>query len=740
MSANPVVLPPDYFRFKVAYEYFAKRGITPQHLQQVGAVFGTGGETCDRLQLHQKSKFRSWSVGVYLPGWRKDNTINPLWGHGIFFTDDGFLGVLRDRRCPPKEVHPNDCVWLPGSWGTYDDLDRGDTVVICESYVKAMVVSLIIGLPAIALNGVQGWSRGSSTMIEGLRDPIWREKALRGVIMFDSLNRVNAKSRSDVVRAENMIAGLMRSAHMTGNQQMREICLARLPDPTDPEWEDWGVDDFVVANGADVARQLIRDAPEHNVNQIQAANAEYNARYIYMRQAGRICDLRSPWIFYTKQGFLDNEAGANILVPAVNSQGRATTQEVNLGKSWFKSPDRSVGEQMRFRPGEPKFLPVTPPFEHPDLNLWNGPVVEPSTDPDFMKRVEEYYLSTLLEVFPEGGEYLLQVLCHTLQKPEVRLSIYVTLLGEKGTGKNFVLYPLVHALGGDTGHAPEMTPDRYCNKFNKAKVAARVIIVNELPKVMDKELAAEFEAELKRDADANELYRPVELKGKDSTYIERCALALITTNYDPAWPIEYGERRCLALRSNAAMAQHDAVARPWGTKDATYWSARWKWLHTTGPADFLAFALQYDLSKFDVGAPPPVTSELQRLMEKGEKGYRGFLISLKRNADRLFTEWGLPLTITHLSAEHLLRLYKTFINREATVSGEATKTMGKDASSVFGVNPIEACFLPEKATRRVTKAMHHVRGPKWGNEPNSKLGAQYDCVERWLSDPKNTSE
>jgi hypothetical protein len=719
--------------------YFLDRGVAEAQLKHVGAVFGTGNAVADLQGQPPKSKVRSWPEAVYLPGWRKDGTINPRYGHALYFSPEGFGPSIRVRLCPPGSHHPNDAVWMPGAWGTYDSLKHGDTVVLCESYIKAMVVSLILGIPAIALNGVTGWSKGSSVLVDGLRDPIWHEKALRAVICFDSLNRINVRSQSDVIRAENVIAGMMRSEHSKGAQQLREVCLARLPDPTDPSLEDWGIDDFVSdkTHGPALARELIRLAPEHQVNQIAAAIAEYNARYIYIRQAGRIFDLRTAHVWYTKAGFLDNEAGANLLETGTNNRGRASTTVVNLGKAWFTSGDRSVGEQVRFKPGEPKVLPVTPPYEYPDLNLWNGPAVEPSTDPGAMERVEKYWLAVLREMFPEDWRYLVSVICSILQRPEQRLTLYVVLLGEKGTGKGYALYPLQHALGADSGHAPSMTVERYVNKFNKRKAAARVITIHELPRQFrDKNTGAEFETELKRDADANELYRPLEGKGVDEGYVERNATVFITTNYDPDWPIEYGERRCLALRTSDSLAQHDPISRPWGKKNSKFWEERWAWMTTNGPADVLAFALQYDLTGFDAGAPPPSTSELVRLMEKGEKGYKGFLMSLKRSADKVLTDFGLPIDARYFTSEQLLRLYKAFVNPKAEVDAGKVKAFGVDAAFVFGANPIEGSFTPRKLGKRITKAFWHLRGGEWAGS-KSGLVSQYDLVEGWLSDPAN---
>jgi hypothetical protein len=320
----------------------------------------------------------------------------------------------------------------------------------------------------------------------------------------------------------------------------------------------------------------------------------------------------------------------------------------------------------------------------------------------------------------------------------VRLSIYVLLLGEKGTGKGYAIAPLQHALGGDAGHAPEITPERYCNRFNKRKANARVIIIHELPKEFrDKALAAEFDAELKRDADANELYRPLEPKGRDELFIDRNCTVVITSNYDPCWPIEYGERRLFALRTSDKLAQHDPIARPWGEKDVGYWSELWQWMNTNGPADVLAYALQYDLAGFNPGLPPPVTDELQRLMDKGVSGYKGFLLSLKRDANRVLDDLGIPPTIGYIASDHLLRLFKAFVHPEATVSQSNVRAMGKEAAAVFGANPLEGTWQPNGG-KRTTRAFWHLRGPTW-TESKSGLGAQYDCVEAWLSDPRNTN-
>lgn len=716
------------------YEYFAIRGIAQEHLTRVRAVIGTGAEVADLLGLSDKAHVRRWPEAVYLPGWRKDGTINPRYGHGIFFSSAGFGPSKRTRLVPSKTYHPNDIVWMPGGWGSYDSLRPGDTVVICESYVKAMVVSLVLGVPAIALNGVSGWSKGSGQLVDGLDDPVWHENELRTVILFDSLNRANPKSRTNVQQAEDTICGMLLSAHGAAarhSRNIRWVGVARLPEPDNQDLEDWGIDDFALAHGGDAAKQVILDAEERAISAVEATILAYNRRYVWLRNGNRVLDLVAAGSSYTKQNFLDNEAGAFVQAMQRNDAGNLVSKRLNQGKVWFESPRRNMAEKARWMPGEDKLLEPRPGHEHPDFNLWNGFAVQPSTDDGWRARVKKYYLDVVQEIFPEGHAHLLTAFASILQQPEKKQTLTVAMLGEKGTGKNYVLYPIQHALGSDAGHAPTISVENYASRFNSRKSAARLIIINELPKTVDSKLADVFESELKKDGDANEKYRPFEAKGKDETYIERNALAVVLSNFDPFWRIEYGERRLLALRSNPVMAQHDAISRPWGTKDSEWWGELWDWMTTSGPADVLAWALDKDLSGYDPEKAPPTTSELRRLMDKGEKGYRGFLGLLRRDADKVLSEWGVPASVGYFTSEQLLRLYKLRVNSEAVVDQKHYTTLGTEANVVFNQNPPDTSFLPRGGDKRINRKFWHLRGPVC--DKGADRGTQYDTLEGWFS-------
>lgn len=720
----------------LAIQYILDHGLTLEECAALKVEFLSGNEVANRLGLKANSSVRSYPEAIYFPGWRSDGTLNPKYGHGVFLRKGFDAKVVRARRGSAKEQNPQDVIFMPIG-RPYSELERHDLVIICESWIKAAIIWLRLGIPAVALNGVRGSSKGQNTLCDGLLEPFWHDCEVAAVILFDSLNRFSEESRTNVQNAERWLASMLHQEHGIHAEQNRgiyEVRIGRLTDPDDPNKKDWGIDEYHLVHGGIKLRAIIDEARRVDPDPIRSTIALMNDQFVWVIALDKVFDLNRPGFRYSKQHFMNNTAGQSIPILRRAQSGGMQLKRVNAGEEWFKSPGRAEADNVVFEPGKPRV------FGH-SVNLWYGFAVTPSPDTEAAcARAERYWVSVIREALqhePDAVEFFLNVVALLAQHPEVKTSIYIYLLGKFGTGKNFIMRVILDWFGGNKRHAPSLTPEGYTNKFNSRKVSARVIDINEVPEKMEANMAAAFSAELRLDGDANEKDRPLEFKGKDSVYINRCCLAAVTSNYPPPFKIPMGDRRGLILEPVDSMAIKDPVSRVYGTKTVEWWADRWYWMDTTGAADAMAWALSRDLSKFNPASNPPTTAAKARLMQESGRGFSGFVEQLHANPDSVLGGMNVPSGIQYLASDQLLRLFAS-IHSEITVDpgkvisfGKAMKKEYKDVEAVQtdgSTHAVGADGRPK--SDRVALRLWHLRGEVVG-DPKERI-RQWEAMNDWL--------
>lgn len=601
--------------------YLTSRGITPELANKYGLRAITVSEAEERLEFKQ-GNLKKYSAGILIPG-------NDFYGKKtdycqviLFSQGNGFIPVTRRRYSRPG---PNEAIYLPGTdWAGYSG-----PVVVAESYIKAVIAQETLKVPAIALNGVHGFSGCKS-----LDKLPWRDRTMDVTVIYDSLNKVNKKSRDMVELAQRRCASFFNVRYKI------QARIAQLPPPADEALEDWGLDDFV-ASGGDL-KAVYDSAISVDVNQTATALDWYNSRFAVVKSLSAVYEFDTH-IVHSYTNFPKTFA--------IDQHQNAEGELVPTSRVWFNWDKRTTLLRPCFRPGEDRVVGG-------NLNIWRGLATEPAEDSE---GVEENWVGVIREALGSHTDrdiaHFLDSLAAVVQTPGVKHSQWMHIYGAFGTGKNYVLSPIRTALG--EYHAPATNAQRYIQKFNAEKARARLIVINETDEDgLDSREQALFEEELKRDSDAGEAYRDIEFKGKDKQSIERCCLVVALSNrFAPLVRIRPGDRRCFALHFSDAMAIK-TLDRPWGGKSEEWWADRWEWMNNGGAERVLKWLLSRQISA-DLSAAPPVTGYLRQIMmSMMEDGYKGFAEMLKSEPSACLTYRGIDLSESPLfPIDLLLRIH-----------------------------------------------------------------------------------
>lgn len=579
--------------FKPAVDYLLERKIEPIDWLFYKIEFQQTEVVCDRLGLDERSPFRQGSCAIWLPGWQADGEQNPRYGHSVVFRK--LLGTKeykRDRPSVAAHVHAQDIVFMPRTNGMpWDQQPTGSKVIVCESWIKALAVSKL-GYLAVAMNGVFGWCIGEGTagdIAAGFKLPIWQDRKFKVVVLTDSYNTRNTKSRDNVRKAKVALASRLVDDEVVPSDA---VFFAEMPDA--PSGGDWGVDDMLAHRDygpAAVSKMLAEAVAATLLPSRDLLIGDMNNKYFWINTMGRAVDVFDGGLL-SKQTMADAYANVTYreLVPKT-ARSPARWETTKAFDTWFTSPDRNQAHGLSFRPGLPVLVPVSNAGEtRYNFNLWRGFDAEPwTTDAEIeagIKRAQMYFFDTVREAMtPEYGEYFLNVMGSIVQHPESAIAGTAYLFGDGGVGKNFI----GHAFQGMLGvHAKSLTLDQYINGFNSHMKLARVALIEELPPTLDKQKQGITISTLKEDADPNNRTRQLELKGQDIRTVDRNCYTVALANHAPPWTFDDGmRRRSFVVRLDQKMAKHDPDLSPWGTKTTEWWNERWLWFYTTGPHDLV---------------------------------------------------------------------------------------------------------------------------------------------------------
>lgn len=213
------------------------------------------------------------------------------------------------------------------------------------------------------------------------------------------------------------------------------------------------------------------------------------------------------------------------------------------------------------------------------------------------------------------GEYrqiILWFMAFTLVYPEIKINWMMILGGYEGSGKDYILTPLIRA----EPYTKIIHGDELYDSFNDYIFGTKLLIINE-GDTSDRDRGAGISNKLKPLAAAPPDRLRVNRKYMATVQIRNILSVIMTTNSQLPVRLQGVSRRILGLWSDLSCRDERTmdVAEEW----KQYWHGMWSWMNNGGAEACIWYLRnQVDLSQFNPGSPPPVTDFLRDMQESSK--------------------------------------------------------------------------------------------------------------------------
>lgn len=605
---QPAVVP-----FPKAIQYLADRGLQTAHLDRIG------------LEIAPASKLND--LGFRWPGlehgivWHiKDINGKPSGNVGarVWYTENPFAPdaqIDKPKFITPKGQVPKLYYSALSSWSR---LKKSDTVYLCESFLKADVLASQ-GFYAVGVSGIHGWSYKKS-MIPCLYD--LSRLGVDIVAFFDSnvyeTNPKNMRAIEDLRAEFDVFNGFLR-------------WLPLPPKTPGEEREDWGLDDYYMAKGAEALRELCKPANFRSINSgLRSKMRVFNREVVYIEDIGRIAHEESGSMYTASQAITSRWANVT------HFDG---DKPISVCRAWLQDELRRSVPRIEYQPGLERVIPGE------FYNLWKGWGVEPAEDVDDSIRLLEDWARLALPDEAER-EWFLNWLAWPIQNPQGRMSQCCILLGKPGVGKGWIAALLSRIYGRD--NCAFIDIEVLGKKFNADYAAKHMVVVEE------------SDAAWKNDSRTlnnrikdfiTQEWRRVEQKGVDAFMVPAVGHLLLQGNDIDVVKLDESDRRVGVL-----WIEGEEIAN-----NAKFWDSRWLWLEDDGADVAMRWMLNRDLTEFNPYGVPPMTSAKREMITSTRNSMESWVSDFIQHPDSVLTS---PLGVDLqddliFTAKELLWLYES---------------------------------------------------------------------------------
>lgn len=209
--------------------------------------------------------------------------------------------------------------------------------------------------------------------------------------------------------------------------------------------------------------------------------------------------------------------------------------------------------------------------------------------------------------------HILQWMAFTLLKPEHKINHILLLGGGEGNGKDFLLYPLIRAMGDDC--AP-IDGNEFLRDFNDYILGTKYLHVNEIELGNHRD-AKTVTAKLKPLASCPPYHLRVNPKGIRPIKVRNIVNVSMTSNSAMPLRLSGDSRRYYAVWTDLTIRDHDGQVTPEWKK---YFHDCWDWIRDKEGWKACIHYLRnhVDISDFNPGAVPTVTDFIKDIQEASE--------------------------------------------------------------------------------------------------------------------------
>jgi hypothetical protein len=541
---------------------------------------------------------------------------------------NGFAGVVgKPQRYAQPKGSLNE-VYMPPlltmSWAEVLQ-DVNIPIYITEGELKA-AAGCSCGLATIGLGGVDVWraAKRGIVLLPALAQAKWTKRTV--VIVYDS----DAATNPNVVRAQRQLA-----AELMALGALAAVCSIS----PGPHGEKVGLDDYLMAQGAESLITLLNSAPL-----FPEADALWgmNEEVLYVKYPGLVV-TRAEGERISAHAFVHHVyANHHYQESKPTKSGGIALVNKPLAKRWIEWEHRFEVKRITYAPGKPQITDDA-------WNTWPGMGVEPAKG-DIMP-----WQSLLDYVFasagPEEREWFEKWCAYPIQYPGTKLFTAAVIWGRyQGTGKTLIAYTLRNIYGKNF---VEIKSNNLVGSFNSWAENRQLVYGDEITG-SDSRIDAD---RLKGMITNEELM--INAKFLPEYVIPDCINYYFTSNHPDAFFIEDSDRRFFV---------HELVGPPMAREFYTKYDA---WMKGPGPAALYHYLLSLDLSDFDPRAPAMITKSKASMIVDAKSDVAMWVVQLREDPDAALRTLGehIAQNAELLTATMLLRAYDPEGKGRVTVNG-----------------------------------------------------------------------
>ena len=645
--------------FVKAQEYLLKRGITPELATASGIEIKSLAEAKLLIQHAPWHKYSKDSAVIVMPHHDQIGEPTDYYTGRVLCENKGWSNLV--EKTAPKLVAPGRKVpraHFPSFNHQYSDYSEIPRVYICESRLKADVVSAHGGGFAIGLNGCWGWS--SKQANERIIKDLWE-------FPFDKVGQVAVLFDSNTDKA-NVWAAVLQLASVLRLRKVSEEKLVWLQLPKDPEGEDWGVDDYFAEYVRGKLVELLNSDGEqidsdgisaalHQMN-TEVAVVENISKYVRLDNGvlmthSEMCNVHFADRYYT------DEEGKHKPLP-------------KLWNSWIH---RRTVRRIAYRPGAERVSKEC-------FNSWAGMGCEPREPTERIDLLTQFLENNV----PDEDErrWLIQWMAYPVQHLGSKLSTCAVLIGEQGTGKSLLAHALGKVYGRD--NYTLVTKENLSSAFNSAYTGKQFVVVDEMSKDWNKSQARALSNKLKTLISEETVM--VNTKGVKEYEIENVANFMMTSNHLDALHLEDGDRRFGVIEFQPIEDRRH---------DVSYWNefADYVLNHSD---ELYGYLLDVDMEGFSPKGHAILTEQKQEMIMSSYDDMEALALQLCTDGERetLFKTMGWREDIDYVESAMFLEQYFQRIGKPAPT--QSLKQRLGNALRKFGAEKKE-CKIDGKVAR-----------------------------------------
>jgi hypothetical protein len=574
--------------FSQQIEYLNKRGITLRDVDRLKIEF------CGATKLNELGiEWAGVEKGILWHIRDAQGDLTGAVGARVWYVQ-GFVEIDRPKFVTPKGQIPR---LYHSPLADWSKLEAGSTVVLCESFLKADIVSMC-GFYGIGVSGVWGWSHQKSLISDFARIP-WKELRLKLVVCFDS--NVGPDGKDLLNLATERFAAEMERLGVGPT-------IAYLPKPE--AGGDWGLDDFCAARGAEAVRELIAGAEPIHTGLGQHMLV-MNREVAVVQQLSRIVDLDTGALMTREQ-----------FVRVRFAHRKAWTEDnkpLSVASSWLEWADRNEVSDIVYKPGAGT---IVEEGRVRSYNTWKGMGLDPVRNDELVRLWTEW----LELAFPvvEERDWFCCWWASQLQTLGLKLTTGLVLVGVSGVGKGWVAEIMKRVFGMPNVAVCDLSV--LSGKFNADFAMKQLVIVEEAEE---------------RSSDADKIYGRVkdiitnshlrvERKGVDAFVVENCANIMLQGNkVDMIKLDEYDRRLGILEVENRKLPDGELLAN-----NDKFWEPRWADMDAMAAAVY-EWLLRYDLSDFNPKGKPPVSAAKLAMVESAHSPRELWVMELRKNPEEV---------------------------------------------------------------------------------------------------------